>query len=320
MDGTWVAEWKRDRRDGIGGSEAASVLGEGRYACARRVYYDKVDPIDLRETPQMKRGTSLEPLVVERYRKETGRLIVDARNPYIHPKYSFLRGNIDAIVTDVPGKDGDGVLECKTMGERSFDYALKNGLPEQYILQMQHYMFVSELKWGSFAVLHPDSWTFEHWDVERNETLMSRIEFEAKRFWTYHVKKHVPPDRLMPDAPPCFGCQYFERCHPTATRPLEKPPSRAEIELERVPELGPALNAWREAQVLKAQADEASASAREMLMDAMGDRLGGSCDGMKVYRRKVVTERIDTRRLKVRMPEIAKQFSKVTEYTRIDVV
>jgi predicted phage-related endonuclease len=74
-----------------------------------------------------------------------------------------------------------GVLECKTTN--AFErHAWEEGAPLYYQIQLQHYMAVTGLPMGSFAVLIGGN-AFRWYDVERNEPFIRTLEEKCQEFW-----------------------------------------------------------------------------------------------------------------------------------------
>jgi putative phage-type endonuclease len=126
-------DWLRERRRGIGGSEAAAILGLSPWATPLDVYLDKIgEGEDVEETEAMYFGTILEGVVADEFSRRTG-LKVRRRNALLtHPDYPWMIANIDRMVV------GGGLLECKTCNA----FNPWNGVvPEHYQIQVQHYRF-----------------------------------------------------------------------------------------------------------------------------------------------------------------------------------
>src|SRR5262245_12139818 len=71
--------WLEARRNGIGGSDAAAVLGCHPWKSALELYAEKigVEDLDLSEPEWVYWGKVLEPQIAARYMKETGRTVID---------------------------------------------------------------------------------------------------------------------------------------------------------------------------------------------------------------------------------------------------
>ena len=87
------SDWLEYRRRGLGGSDAASILGVSPFRTARDLYYDKLkivtyeDPED--NWVQKKMGHVLEDLVAEIFHVRTGYHIYQVKKMFYHPLYPF---------------------------------------------------------------------------------------------------------------------------------------------------------------------------------------------------------------------------------------
>jgi hypothetical protein len=70
-----------------------------------------------------------------------------------------------------------------------------NGVPRHYILQMQHYLAVTGLKWGTFAIFNADRWELMLIEVERDEKVISAIIKVEEKFWNEHVVPRKQPEQ-----------------------------------------------------------------------------------------------------------------------------
>ena len=113
-------QWLEYRRKGIGGSDAAAVLGISPFRTGRDLYYDKLNIVtadDAENWVQLEVGTLLEPLVAKIFAHKTGYKIY--RRPFMfqHPLYPWMLADLDYMV-ELP--DGTtAILEIKTSATRS---------------------------------------------------------------------------------------------------------------------------------------------------------------------------------------------------------
>ena len=134
-------DWLEYRRRGIGGSDAAAILGISPFATARDLYYDKLKivPFDDSESNWVakKMGHLLEDLVAEIFHVKTGYRIYQIKKMFYHPVHMFMLADIDYFV-ELPG-GRTAILEIKTtnynakqritggprMGRRSFPSTMR---------------------------------------------------------------------------------------------------------------------------------------------------------------------------------------------------
>lgn len=189
---------QRRRRTGVGGSDVGPILNVDRYRDALDVYLDKVQPPEDEETPEMQRGRHLEPVVTALYQEATGRRLKPGKFRR-HRKYDHLVGHPDRIIVArskppyLKPSDGAGVLEAKTANRFVFNRMKVEGLPQSYVLQLQHYMGVCGVRWGAFAILCPDPWQFATFELEFDEDLFEQVRGPLDEFWFNHVQAKVPP-------------------------------------------------------------------------------------------------------------------------------
>ena len=83
-------EWLNARRKGIGGSDAAAIMGANPYASPLSVYLDKLGLAQEKEiTEAMRQGTDLEDYVAKRFSEATGKKV---RNRGITMAHNAIMG------------------------------------------------------------------------------------------------------------------------------------------------------------------------------------------------------------------------------------
>lgn len=189
-------KWLAERKSGIGGSDAAAVLGLSPWATPVNVWLDKTGRSAPKpETPQMKYGTYFEDYVAKLYAEETGRA-VQRFNKMLHK--GCLLGNIDRLVVPEGGKIAshqgeirtDTLLECKTSG---MDW---NGeVPTYYYTQVMHYLGLDDnLKHADVAVMYRHNLKFEVFHVERDDEVIKAMFERLTDWWNeYVVGDKMPP-------------------------------------------------------------------------------------------------------------------------------
>lgn len=96
-------EWLAYRRQGIGGSDAASIMGISPFRTARDIYYDKLGLVTTAEYEgnwvALKMGHLLEDLVAEIFTRKTGLPIFKLERMFQHPIYPFMLADVDFFIT-----------------------------------------------------------------------------------------------------------------------------------------------------------------------------------------------------------------------------
>jgi putative phage-type endonuclease len=169
------AEWQTLRqsfvtRGMIGGSDAGTLLGLNKYKSPINLFYQAIGLVNLpnKMNSAMLHGKQLEDYVADCWQyydgTEEGWVDNTLSNNKIkrfkkvkaiieNPKYPVLFANIDAKITKHPSyRKKSGVLEIKTISGYSAD-SYEAGLPPSYLLQVQHYMLVTEWNYAEICYL-----------------------------------------------------------------------------------------------------------------------------------------------------------------------
>mgnify|MGYP001259607715 CR=1 FL=1 len=184
-------EWLQWRKKGIGGSDVAAICGMSRFSSPLEVYLDKIGELpEKEETPRMKAGRKLEPLIAEWFSEETGYKVMRQNSIFQHPQYPFMLANIDRWL---PGQNAG--LEIKNTSEYNrqdwFDGQTEI-IPTEYQLQANHYMAILGAERWFIAVLI-GGWDFQWRMIERDERLIQSLITIEENFWNNHVLAKVPP-------------------------------------------------------------------------------------------------------------------------------
>lgn len=184
-------EWLEYRKQGIGGSDVAAIVGLSRFKSSFSVYLDKIGELPpLEDNPQMKAGRVMEPVIADWFTEETGIKCQEQKWIFQHAEHPFMLANIDRWI---PGENAG--LEIKNTSE----YCRKDWfdgnteiIPTEYQLQANHYMAVTNADKWYVAVLI-GGWDFQWRIIERDERLIKNLIAIEKNFWENHVQAKVPP-------------------------------------------------------------------------------------------------------------------------------
>lgn len=185
----WDRErWLEERRKGIGGSEAAAIVGLNSYSSPYSVWADKLGKLDEKETSEaMRQGTDLEDYVARRFMEATGKKVKQSGFMYRNPAYPWALANVDRLIV---GEDAG--LECKTTSQLNLRKFKDGEYPANYYCQCQHYMAVTGCKKWYLAVLIYST-EFKIFEIERDEDEIAALMDAEKRLWE-HVQRRTAPD------------------------------------------------------------------------------------------------------------------------------
>ena len=254
--------------------------------------------------PALVRGTKGESLAAEEYASQTGRKLRNLHSELTDKDIPQFSGHIDRHIVAFDER-GPGVLEVKCPGEHMFRKIKADGLPQAYIAQLQWYMMLTGWRWGSYAIMHLDSWKLMHWDMERDDELTASMREQAAHY--LRIAENGPePDRLDPKDKRCGSCEFRRSCQGEAL--LAGVDSASDLVVDAA--LGGVVQEYMEAKQIEDEAGELVAEARGRLEAAMNNRQVVDTTGARVYWKVQVSKRIDTNLLRKKYPMIACEVEK----------
>ena len=197
-------EWLSYRRQGLGGSDAAAVLGISPFRTARDLYYDKRGlPIEDDESNWVARevGNLLEDLVARIFSKKTGLKVYRRKCMFQHPRHPWMLADLDFLVEMPDGSTA--ILECKTTNYNARDkweYDGKPIVPVYYETQGRHYMAVMGLSRVYFCCLYgnnEDEVIIRH--IDRDMDYEAELIFLEEDFWLNNVQAQAEPPYIEND-------------------------------------------------------------------------------------------------------------------------
>jgi putative phage-type endonuclease len=179
-------EWHQERCGRFTGSRFADVLAkskkDGKPLKARQdliweLAAERIQGYQAegQSSYSMKWGTEAEPLAREAYEIKTGEFVAET-GFIVHPKYGFAGSSPDGLVND------DGGIEIKS--PKCPEIHLQrfiNGVPDEYVPQIQGLMWVTGRKWVDFVSFDPDTqpeFRLLIIRVERDEQFIADLEKE----------------------------------------------------------------------------------------------------------------------------------------------
>ncbi len=295
-------DWLEHRKLGIGGSDASVVCGINRYKSPVELWMEKTDQIPSQEAGEAAYwGTQLEAIVRAEFTKRTGIEVKQVKQLLQSEEHPFMLANLDGIC-EIPDI-GKCIFEAKTAS------AYKAGewedtIPDEYQIQIQHYMAVTGYKGTYIAVLIGGN-TFRWKFIERDEELISMlIELEAD-FWR-HVQELTPPPLDGSDASAKFLSGRFPSSTPQSHIAL---PDTAAYLLAQYDDACEQLEAIT----------EQKQKAENLLKEMLGNNEVGTAGDRVITWKTVSQERLDSKTLKAEHPTLYKKYTNKTSYRRFTI-
>lgn len=181
-------QWLLDRMSGVGGSDAAAVLGLSKYKTPLQVYQEKrgeLGPIP--DNEPMLWGRVLEPVIRQQYAERTGRVVHLPEGIIRHQTHPFMLATVDGITDDGRLVEIKTARTAQEWGEPGTDE-----VPQAYLIQVQHYLEVTALSVADVAVLIGGS-DFRMYHIEADPELQQMIVEGEAEFWD-RVQRADPPE------------------------------------------------------------------------------------------------------------------------------
>ena len=295
-------DWLEYRKLGIGGSDASVVCGISRYKSPVELWMEKTGQIPGQEAGEAAYwGTQLEALVRNEFPKRTGlavRLVKQILQSEEHP---FMLANLDGVCNH-PDL-GTRVFEAKTASAYKAG-EWENGIPDEYQLQIQHYMAVTGYRGTYIAVLIGGN-TFKWRFVERDEDLIAMLVQLESDFWQ-HVEDMTPPPLDGSDASARFLAERFPHSVPQSQITL--PDSAADL-----------LRQYDAACEHLAAVQEEKQTAENLLKQMLGEHEVGTSGNRIITWKQLSQERLDSRTLKAEHPALCKKYTNQVSYRRFTI-
>jgi putative phage-type endonuclease len=308
---TSEAEWLAERTKGIGGSDAAAVLGMSKYNSPLKVYKAKVEGItkDLSDNVYIKKGKDLEALIrnqyVIPYFAEKGYAVRHPQHIFVSHKTPWLRANCDGIaVPDEVTKQHyteNIVVEIKWVsewGEANWYGDEYYGVPAEYYAQVQHYMVVTGAKKAVVCALFDKSWEMHYFEIPFDAAFAKRLVDSTYTFYTCNMEMKIPP-KVDVDLDKAEFIHSLSEATPTI--------SGDEVFESKIAEY---LNA-------KSEADALTKGANAILKDISAMYLDGHrSERFKMSITKCTRTGFNSTKFAEDYPELYKQYLQESEYTR----
>jgi putative phage-type endonuclease len=185
--------WWRWRGGGIGGADAAAVVGMSRYRTARRLWELKCAPPEgSPDEPDLgsARGRVLEVEARERYRALLGADVVPLC--CAHAEREFLRASLDGWceALQLP-------VEIKALRRADHKEALRGRVPRRAVPQCLHILLVTGAEEMHYVSYHPDGFPPREQlavvAVRADATLLGELLLAERSFWDAVLAREPPP-------------------------------------------------------------------------------------------------------------------------------
>jgi predicted phage-related endonuclease len=218
----------------------------------------------------------------------------------LHDEHDFMMANIDR---DIVGENSG--LECKTANQFLAKEWEDDEIPASYLVQCNHYM----------AVTGADSWwiacliggqKFVYKEIPRDEELINIIIEAEKHFWEFHVKGG--------NAPALDGSSAAEQYIKQKWAWAEKGKG-VDLSAEHKDNIEKYLEIKKTIDVFETEKKRLE----NLLKDAVADAEAGTVADYTVNWKNVTSNRVDSKALKEKFPDVYAQVTKESKSRRFEI-
>ena len=200
-------EWLDGRLNGIGASEAAACVGLSPWQTASELWEIKTGrkkPKDISDSPAVKRGVRMEPVLRELFRAMHPDLVVEYHeyDVLFQDERPWMFATLDGEILLQNGERG--ILEIKTAGITSKARAAEweGGIPKYYHAQLLHQLNATKY---AFAVLFAGlldgdgGMQIKSYELDAEDCAEDRawLASEEANMWKHIQNGTLPPQRLV---------------------------------------------------------------------------------------------------------------------------
>ena len=228
------AEWLASRKVGIGGTDAAAILGLSPWKSPLDVWLNKTgrapeQPIDPDREDLLFLGNALEPAIASMYSRKTNRELVQVKGIVHHKEFPCIIGTPDRLVV---GERRGVELKSENLFVDNFGDPGTDEVPEYYAVQCLQYMAIEDFDAWDLALLHGGA-KFAIYTLNRNREVEIEMIGLLREWWERHVVADVPPPIDGSESATRYLANEFRR----NARPLELATAEEEtlaLELGRI--------------------------------------------------------------------------------------
>lgn len=294
-------EWLAVRRNGIGGSEAAAILGISPYTSSLKIWEQKTGRItvDSADKEFLHFGTILENIVRKEFELRTELKVRKCNYILQSENNPFMIADLDGIVKDSAGNKC--IFEAKTASAYKSE-VWEKGVPKEYVAQVQHYMYVTGFNKAFVACLCGGNSFYIH-EVHRDEDYICNLVEKEKEFWNC-VVNDVPP--------------VVDGARSTTEYLDEKfPVSNGEIKLTE--EAKSISEAYKDIDSKIKDLTIEKRSLENKLKAFLGDHETASDDEMRISWKTIIKKSLDTKKVKEFLGDGYEDYLTESSYRRFSV-
>jgi putative phage-type endonuclease len=278
-------EWLKLRKNYIGGSDAASIVGLNDYQSPYALWCEKrgITP-EFEGNLRTEVGAYLEDFIAKRFEQETGKRVQRSNFSFVNESYPWAIADVDR---EIVGENAG--LECKSTSALNLKHYKNGDYPARFYVQCVHYMAVKGYERMYLAVLIGNS-DFKIFVIDRDEAEIAALMTAEKDFYGFMESGNPPPIDGSGSTREAIQAQQSE--------PPEEEPEPADLEDKKK-----MLDTLGEIESAIAQLEEQRDAIRNQVIEAIGDSWRGNVEGYEVTYKPTSRKTFDWKKLQKDYPK-----------------
>ena len=296
------ADWLRYRTMGIGGSDVSMIAGINPYKSAYQLWLEKTGQTEPAESENEYThfGTVLEPVIRREFMERTGLKVRQKHMLLQSEEHPFMLANLDGVVK----ANGEMcIFEAKTASAYKLD-EWQSGIPPEYMLQVQHYMAVTDTSKAYIAALIGGN-HFLYKLIERDNEIISKIIAMEKYFWEVNVLGRIAPDIDGTRA----TTEYFNSKYNSSNGLAVRLPEELVSECEEYNRLADEID----------RLTSAKDAVCNRIKNVLKENETGFAGKYKISWKQVVSSKFNTTKFKADNPELYSKYLTNSQYRRFSL-
>ena len=182
-------EYLIGRNERIEGGDIGAILGIDKYKNINSVYKEKTMEIESssKDVEAIYWINTLNEVASKEFMLRTRKKVRKNNINSFDNDYEFMASNVNRKIIGE-----NSILDCKVLNKIDSNDIWKSEVPEKYLLQAQHDMKVKKADKCYIAILINGE-KFVLYEVERDDSLISKIVKVEEEFWENFIEKKVEP-------------------------------------------------------------------------------------------------------------------------------
>lgn len=193
------SKWLRLRKQGVGSSDIGVIMNKSRFKTPYDLYLEKTQETIEVDNFNIRRGNALEPTIIDSYLRSSGDRLLEHKEAVEYFKLNTVlvstdpvmyRSSLNPVMQGSPDglilsedHEGMGVLEAKAPSSQVYRKIKREGIPDDWVCQVQWIMRLLGLQWAVVVVFSAEYWELQSFIIEADNDYQESLVETAMHWW-----------------------------------------------------------------------------------------------------------------------------------------